>query len=398
MSHATTCLVPGGGPAGAVLSLMLARNGVPVTLIESQQDFDREFRGDTLHPSSMEIMDELGMADDLLKIPHTRVDNLTMQTRTGPFRMVDFSTLPTKFPYITVMPQVRFLEYVTQQAARLPAFRLLMGVHARELLMNGDHCAGLLCRGPDGKDFEIRALLTVGADGRFSRLRKLAKFEPVRSSPPMDVLWLRIPKLPGDTTGFGGRIGGGHVVAVLPRETYYQVGFVILKGSYHELREKGIAELQSIIAELVPEFAGRVATLKDWSGMSILQVESNYLRKWWLPGLLLIGDAAHAMSPVGGVGINYAIMDAVVAANELTEPLRRGTVTESDLARVQSMRLLPVRFIQRFQSFIQNRIIRQALDPTIQFQPPSLFRLPWLRSIPGRVIGFGLRRVHVRKF
>ncbi len=391
----TSCCVVGGGPAGAVLSLLLARNGVPVTLLEGHKDFDREFRGDTLHPSVMEIMDEIGLADALLDLPHTKLHDLTLRTKQAAFKMVDFTRLKTRFPYITLMPQAKFLEFVTGQARRYPHFRLLMGAHVRELIMEEGVSRGVRYWDETGVERELRALLTVAADGRFSRLRKLAGLEPVRSSPPMDVLWFRLPRSPGDTQGFGGRIGQGHMLAILPREDHFQLGYLILKGSYQALREEGIEKFHASLVALAPEFADRVSLLKNWGDLSILPVESSCLRKWYLPGLLLIGDAAHVMSPVGGVGINYAIQDAVVAANALSEALRSGRVMEADLARVQRERYWLTRFIQRFQAFIQERVIRTALDPNASFAPPALFRLPLLRRLPARIVGFGLRKVHV---
>ncbi|MGH8716795.1 MAG: FAD-dependent monooxygenase, partial [Burkholderiales bacterium] len=244
----TTCCVVGGGPAGALLSLLLARKGISVTLLEGHKDFDREFRGDTLHPSAMEILDEIGLADPLLQLPHTKLHRLTLRTKTDSFTMVDLSVLKTRFPYITLMPQARFLEFITEQAQKYPGFKLLMGAHARELIMENGICRGVRYQDSNEEEHELRALLTVAADGRFSRLRKLAGLEPVKSSPPMDVLWFRLPKRPGDTLSFGGRIGQGHMLAILPREDYYQLGYVILKGSHHALREEGMEKFhQSLL-------------------------------------------------------------------------------------------------------------------------------------------------------
>ncbi len=391
----TTCCVVGGGPAGALLSLLLARKGISVTLLEGHKDFDREFRGDTLHPSAMEILDEIGLADPLLQLPHTKLHRLTLRTKTDSFTMVDLSVLKTRFPYITLMPQARFLEFITEQAQKYPGFKLLMGAHARELILENGICCGVRYQDSNEEEHELRALLTVAADGRFSRLRKLAGLEPVKSSPPMDVLWFRLPKRPGDTLSFGGRIGQGHMLAILPREDYYQLGYVILKGSYHLLREEGMEKFHQSLLSLAPEFADRVSSLQGWGQLSVLSVESSCLKQWYKPGLLFIGDAAHVMSPVGGVGIKYAIQDAVVAANVLTRPLQHGRVSESDLAAVQKQRYFATRVIQTFQTFIQNRVIKTALNPDASFRPPVLFRLPLLRALPARLIGFGIRKVHV---
>jgi len=390
----TTCCVVGAGPAGASLSLLLARKGIQVTLLEGNKDFEREFRGDTLHPSAMEILDEIGLADPLLQLPHTKLQQLTLRTKSGSFTMVDLSLLETRFPYIALMPQARFLEFIIGEAQKHPDFRLLMGAHAFEIVAENGICRGVRYWDSNQKELELRALLTVAADGRFSRLRKLAGLEPVKSSPPMDVLWFRLPKRPGDTMGFGGRIGQGHMLAILPREDHYQLGYVILKGSYHQLRVEGMEKFHQSLSSLAPEFADRVSAVQNWGQISALSVESSCLKQWYKPGLLFIGDAAHVMSPVGGVGINYAIQDAVVAANVLTVPLRRGVVSESDLANVQKQRYLATRVIQAFQTFIQNRVIKTALNPDASFRPPALFRLPFLRIFPARLIGFGIRKVH----
>ncbi|MBA2411009.1 MAG: FAD-dependent oxidoreductase [Gammaproteobacteria bacterium] len=393
----TTCCVVGAGPAGAMLALLLARNGVPVTLLEMHQDFEREFRGDTLHPSVMEIMDELGLAEPLLQLPHTKLRQFGFQTPTQSFTIADFSRLKTKFPYITLIPQARYLEFVIAQARQYPHFTLLMDANVRELIRGDDRVLGVRYTRRDGQAHELRADLTVAADGRFSRLRKLSGLTPVASSPPMDVLWLRMPKRPGDTLAFGGRIGGGHILAILERPDHYQLGYVIAKGSYRELREAGVQTLRASLAELAPELADRVDHLQSWSQVSVLSVESNCLRKWHLPGLLLIGDAAHVMSSVGGVGINYAVQDAVVAANLLTRPLRTGTVHESDLAAMRKERYLPTRVIQTFQAFVQKRVIQQGLRPDATFKPPLALRLPGLRALPARLIGFGIRRARVAR-
>jgi 2-polyprenyl-6-methoxyphenol hydroxylase-like FAD-dependent oxidoreductase len=393
----TTCCVVGGGPAGALLSLLLARKGIRVTLLEGHKDFDREFRGDTLHPSALEILDEIGLADALLELPHTKLHKLVLRTKSDAFTMVDLSILKTRFPYITLMPQARFLEFITSEARKYSGFRLLMGSHARELIMENGTYRGVRYQNANEELHELRALLTVAADGRFSRLRKLCGLEPVKSSPPMDVLWFRLPKLPGDSFGFGGRIEQGRLLVILPREDYYQLGYVILKGSFHLLREEGIEKFRESLASLAPEFADRVSTLLSFGQLSVLSVESSCLRQWHKPGLLFIGDAAHVMSPVGGVGINYAIQDAVVSANVLTRPLQRGQVGENDLAAVQKQRYLPTRVIQTFQTFIQNRVIKTALNPNTSFRPPAFFRLPLLRALPPRLIGFGIRKVHVEE-
>ncbi len=401
----TTCCIVGGGPGGAVLALLLARRDVAVTLLEAHPDFDREFRGDTLHPSVMEIMDQLGLADRLLELRHTKVRTFTLQTASGPFTPVDLSRLDTKYPYITLMPQTSFLEFVTGEAQRYPNFRLVMGARVRELVEEGGVVRGVRYEAGDGRH-EVRAVLTVGADGRGSRVRRLAGFEPVKTSPPMDVLWFKLPREEGDPDGIVGRLGRGHIAVMLDRADHWQAGYVIPKGTYPELRREGIESLHRGFAQLIPEFADRVEHLKDWQQASLLSVESSRCPRWYRPGLLLIGDAAHVMSPVGGVGINYAIQDAVVAANVLSGPLQESQRRLVDLdtrylATVQRRRELPTRLIQRAQAVIQQQVLARALRSDASFAPPLflrlLLRVPILRTIPSRIAGFGFWPVRVEE-
>lgn len=393
----TSCVIVGGGPGGAVLALLLARKGVPVTLLEAHPDFDREFRGDTLHPSVMEIMDQLGLAGKLLALRHTKLRQATIQTPSGPVTPVDFSRLRTRFPYITMMPQTSFLEFVTAEAARYPGFRLVMGARARELVEEDGVVAGVRYES-DEEMYEVRARLTVGADGRGSRVRRLAGFTPVKTSPPMDVLWFRLPRERGGPEGVMGRFGTGKICILLDRHDHWQAGYVIPKGTFPQLRKQGVEELHRRFDDLVPEFAGRAGSVTDWRQVSLLSVESSRCRRWFRPGLLLIGDAAHVMSPVAGVGINYAIQDAVAAANILAKPLSEESLSTRHLARVQLRRELPTRAIQRLQTLAQNRILAPALgsgDPDgAPLSPPPALRLlprvPVLRALPARLIGHGL--------
>jgi 2-polyprenyl-6-methoxyphenol hydroxylase-like FAD-dependent oxidoreductase len=396
----TTCCIVGGGPAGAMLALLLARKGIAVTLLEAHKDFDREFRGDTIHPSILEILDQLGLAEPLLRLPHGEVRSLQIVSSRSATRIADFTRLKTRFPYIMMLPQVRFLEFITREAGRYPSFRLVMGANVQRLLQEDGATHGVRYRGGDDAWHEVHALLTVAADGRFSKIRTLAGLEPVKTSPPMDVVWFRLPRKPEDAHDAAQAVvGGGHLVVLLDRGDEWQVGYVILKGSYHQLHAAGIQALRRGLIERVPWLADRVEGLRDWKQVSVLSVESSRLARWYQPGLLLIGDAAHVMSPVGGVGINYAIQDAVDAANVLTTPLRNGSVSMSDLAAVQKRREWPTRVIQAFQTFIQKRVIATALDESAPFRLPLVLRLllrfPYLRDLPARLIAFGPRRVRV---
>jgi 2-polyprenyl-6-methoxyphenol hydroxylase-like FAD-dependent oxidoreductase len=401
----TTCCVVGGGPGGAVLALLLARSGVDVTLLEAHPDFDREFRGDTLHPSVMEIMDQLGLADRLLELRHSELRTFTLQTASGPFTPIDLGRLKTKYPYITIMPQTSFLEFVTQEAERYPSFRLVMRARVRELVEDDGVVRGVRYESEDGRH-EVRAVLVVGADGRGSRVRRLAGFEPMKTSPPMDVLWFKLPREKGDPEGLQGRFGRGHIAIMLDRDDYWQAGYVIPKGTYPGLRSEGIDTLHRGFGELIPEFSDRVEHIEDWSQVSLLSVESSICPRWYRPGLLLIGDAAHVMSPVAGVGINYAIQDAVVAANVLIRPLKASQAQLRDLdvkhlAKVQRRRELPTRMIQRAQALIQQQVLARALRSNEPFAPPLPLRLflrvPILRDIPARIVAFGFWPVRVKE-
>jgi 2-polyprenyl-6-methoxyphenol hydroxylase-like FAD-dependent oxidoreductase len=401
-SEQTTCCVVGGGPGGMMLALLLARKGVRVTLLEAHKDFDRDFRGDTIHPSILEILDEIGLAEPLHKLRHVKVFGPTLRAANTSFNPFDFRRLKTKFPYIMLIPQTKFLEFIAGEATKYPEFRLKMTANVESLIEEDGSIRGVRYQSIDGLH-EVRALLTVGADGRFSKVRHLAGFEMVKTSPPMDILWFRLPHLPEDPQGDAGRVrgglAGGRMLAVFDRFDYWQVGYVFPKGTYQQVRIAGLQALRDSIVAIEPSFSKHVSALTDWQQFSLLSVESGRCPRWYKPGLLLIGDAAHVMSPVGGVGINYAVQDATVASNMLASPLKSGHVDVSDLAKVQSDREWPTRIIQAAQSAVQKRVIANVLNSQSGVRIPALIqlavRIPVIRDIPAKLIAFGVHRAHV---
>ena len=395
----TTCAIAGGGPAGVMLGFLLARAGVDVVVLEKHEDFFRDFRGDTIHPSTLQVMYELGLVDELLKRPHQEVRQLGAQIGDELVQIADFSHLPTHCKFLAFMPQWHFLNFLAEAGKRYPTFHLRMQAEVDELLTDGDRVVGLKAATPKG-DLEVRADLVVGTDGRHSTVRKLAGLEVEDRGAPMDVLWLRLSRRPDDGADSLGRIEPGRFFIMIDRGDYWQCAFVIPKGGFNELRRKGLEAFRLAIVGLSPVLANRVREIVSWDDVKLLTVAVDRLKCWYRPGLLCIGDAAHAMSPIGGVGINLAIQDAVATANILATPLREGKVTEEDLRKVQKRRLLPTELTQALQIFIQNRVISNVLTMTAQPKAPFLAkmlnRFPWLRRFPARLIGMGFRPEHVQ--
>jgi 2-polyprenyl-6-methoxyphenol hydroxylase-like FAD-dependent oxidoreductase len=394
----TTCCIVGAGPAGVMLALLLARKGIPVLLLETHADFEREFRGDTVHPSTMEVLAELGLAERFLELPHRKIRQA--QLTADPPLTISFDGLPTRYSFVAMMPQARFLEFITTEAARYPAYRLMMGATVRETIEEDGVVRGVRLQAQDGWH-EVRALLTVAADGRFSRLRHLSGLPAITSSPPMDVLWFRLPRQTGDPDGAVANMRNGHLLVMFDRGDLWQVAYLLPKGGYRDLHAAGLASLRQNLVDLMPWLGGRIeADLTDWKQTFLLSVESDRLVRWYRPGLLLIGDAAHTMSPVGGVGINYAIQDAVATANLLSDGLLAGRMSLHQLAAVQRRRELPTRVIQAVQTQIQNRVLAPVLQSGRGGPPdllPLLGRIPFLRRIPPRIMGMGIRTEHVRQ-
>lgn len=392
------CCVVGGGPAGLMAGFLLARAGVDVVVIEKHADFLRDFRGDTIHPSTLRLMDELGLLDEFLRLPHHKAYELAAWIGERKYKVADFRSLPARCNFIAFMPQWDFLDFIAAEARKLPNFRLLMRTAADDLLWDGDRVKGVAAADRKGA-IDISADLVIAADGRGSRMRAAARLEVEDFGAPMDVLWFKLPRKESDPDETFGRVGPGRMLVMIDRGSYWQCGCVIPKGGAEELRQKGMEAFRASIAALTPFLADRVETLADWARINLLTVQVNRLKTWSRPGLLCIGDAAHAMSPVGGVGVNLAIQDAAAAANLLAAKLRAGTVADDDLASVQRRREFPVRVTQRLQLAIQNLVIRNVLAADKPIEAPLALRLfdaiPLLRRLPARLIGLGVRPEHL---
>ena len=383
-----------------MLGYLLARAGVDVVVLEKHADFLRDFRGDTIHPSTLEVMHELGLLEEFLKLPHQEVRQLGGQIGDDFVILGDFSHLPTQCKFIAFMPQWDFLDFLAEHGKRYSNFRLQMQAEAIDLIEDQGRIVGVLANTPDGR-VEIYADLVIGADGRHSILREKAELEIQSFGAPMDVLWFRITRRDTDDEQTLGRVTRGKMMVTLNRGDYWQCAYLIRKGDFEQIKKRGLEMFRADIVAVAPFLRDRTDELKDWDQIKLLTVLVDRLRKWYRPGLLCIGDAAHAMSPIAGVGINLAIQDAVATANLLGERLSRGTVSIADLQRVQFRRELPTRIIQAVQVFIQNRLIRRILGSDEQIRMPWILRvlMRWRfpRRIPARLIGIGFRPEHVNR-
>ena len=393
------CVVAGAGPGGLMLGLLLARAGVDVTVVEKHGDFLRDFRGDTVHPSTLDIIDQLGLLDDLLKVPHTQAPQLHAEIGGKDVTIADFSRLPTKCRFIAFMPQWDFLDFLAREAGKLPSFRLIMSAEVTGLIEESGRIGGLVASTPEGP-LEIRAALVVGADGRNSLVREKAGLAVESFGAPSDVLWMKFSHQSDDppyTMGHGGPRQG---FVMVDRGDYWQCGYVVRKGSFAEVKEKGIEAFREAVAAVSPLPADRVEEIRSWDDVHLLSIRIDRLKSWWRPGLLCIGDAAHSMSPIGGFGVNLAIQDAVAAANILSAPLREGQLADRHLAAVEKRRAFPTKVTQKIQFMMQSSSRKRQADAAKRSGPPAfvkgIARWPILAHLAGRLVGMGIRRERLR--
>jgi 2-polyprenyl-6-methoxyphenol hydroxylase-like FAD-dependent oxidoreductase len=397
MTSQLDLVIAGGGPAGVMAGLLFARAGCNVQVLEKHADFFRDFRGDTVHPSTLELLRELGLLDEFLKRPHDEVRSLTARVADRQITIADMSHLPVKSRFVALMPQWDFLDFLAQEARHYPTFSLRMNAEAADLIIEDGRVVGVRLK--DGE--EVRARLTIAADGRDSILRDKAGLPKKNLGAPIDVLWFRLPKEKTPVNETGGTFGAGTLVVEIDRGDYWQCAYVVPKGAAEEIRRKGLPSFRADVACAAPDLAPVVDSLKKWDQVKLLSVSLDRLERWWRPGLLAIGDAAHAMSPVGGVGINLAVQDAVAAANILAEPLAAGENVDRLLEKVQERRMLPTKVIQRAQRAVHDRVltplvVRKAVLDKVPLALRLFERLPFLRRIPARLVGLGVRREHIR--
>src|SRR5579862_191786 len=392
----TTCII-GGGPAGVMLGLLLARSGLPVTVLEKHKDFFRDFRGDTIHPSTLELMYELGLLDKLLTIPHTTIDHIAAVIGGDSFAIADLTHLPTRAKFVALMPQWDLLNFLSSEASRYPTFTLRLGWEATGLIESNGIIAGVRCNTPDGPQ-EIHADLTVGCDGRHAISREAAHLPLTEEGVPIDVLWFRISRQPSDPEAGLGYVNYGRLMVLINRIDYFQIAYIIAKDGFDEIQRDGLDKFQANLDRIVPFLAGRTAEIDSWDKVKLLSVQINCLNRWSRPGLLCIGDAAHAMSPVGGIGINIAVQDAVTAANMLSEPLRTNTLTPEHLEQVQRYRESAVHNTQRVQ-VLAHRVLKSVLHNPGPIEPALALRIatsvPGFQRLTARFIGMGFQPQHI---